>query len=95
MDGLVTQSKIEEKIVQKATMNNIPLSGGFELLPLCNMNCDMCFIRLSQEEVNKSGRIRSAEEWLSLAKEMKEAGTLFILLTGGEPLLYKEFKDNE
>ena len=92
MDGLVTQSKIEEKIVQKATMNNIPLSGGFELLPLCNMNCDMCFIRLSQEEVNKSGRIRNAEEWLSLAKEMKEAGTLFILLTGGEPLLYKEFK---
>ena len=66
MDGLVTQSKIEEKIVQKTTMNNIPLSGGFELLPLCNMNCDMCFIRLSQEEVNKSGRIRSAEEWLSL-----------------------------
>ena len=56
------------------------------------MNCDMCYVRLSKEEMEKLGRLRTADEWLTLAKQMQEAGTLFILLTGGEPLLYPEFK---
>ena len=34
----------------------------------------------------------TADEWLALAQEMKQAGTLFLLLTGGEPLLYPDFK---
>ena len=39
------------------------------------------------------GRMKTLDEWLMLAKEMKEAGVLFILLTGGEPLLYPWFKE--
>ena len=87
-DGIL---KIEEKLVTKATIANIPIGGTFELLPLCNMNCDMCFIRLSKSEMNRIGTLKSADEWLRIAKEMKEAGTLFVLLTGGEPFLYPEF----
>ena len=45
MDALDSVTKIEERIVIKATQANIPLGGTFELTPLCNMNCDMCFIR--------------------------------------------------
>lgn len=91
MDTLETKDKIEERLCHKSSLSNIPLSGAFELLPLCNMDCDMCYIRLTPEQMKKKGRIRSADEWLSIAKEMKNAGTLFILLTGGEPLLYKDF----
>ncbi len=39
------------------------------------------------------GRIRSAEEWLAVGEQMKNAGVVFLLLTGGEPLLHPEFKD--
>lgn len=92
MDTLEVINNIEEKLCYKSTLANIPLSGAFELLPLCNMNCSMCYIRLTNEEMNKIGHIKTADEWLSIAKEMKDAGTLFILLTGGEPLLYKEFE---
>lgn len=92
MDALDSVLKIEERLVAKATLANIPIGGTFELTPLCNMNCDMCFIRLSKDEMNNIGRLRTADEWLEIARQMRKAGTLFVLLTGGEPLLYPEFK---
>jgi len=64
-----------------------------ELLPLCNMNCDMCYVRLSRAEMEAQGRMRSAEEWLALGEQMARTGVLFLLLTGGEPLLHPEFKE--
>ena len=91
MDALDSVLKIEERLVMKATLANIPIGGTFELLPLCNMNCDMCFIRLDKSEMEGIGRIKTADEWLAIARQMKEAGTLFVLLTGGEPFLYPEF----
>ena len=91
MDALDYVLKVEEKLVTKATLANIPIGGTFELLPLCNMNCDMCFIRLDKNEMNQIGQLKSADEWLKIAEEMKMAGTLFVLLTGGEPFLYPEF----
>lgn len=92
MDVLDDIQKIEERLVRKATEKCIPVGGTFELLPLCNMNCSMCYIRLSRQEQEAIAPLRSAEEWLSIAQQMKEAGTLFVLLTGGEPLMYPEFK---
>lgn len=83
----------EEYLVAKATKNKIPLYGIFELTPLCNLNCDMCYVRLSHDELIKKGNIHSLNEWLDIAKELVNAGTLFILLTGGEPLLYPDFKE--
>lgn len=83
---------LEEQLITRATQKNIPISGVLELLPLCNMNCDMCYIRLSPEELASKGRIRTYEEWSDLAVEMRKHGVLFLLLTGGEPLLYPEFK---
>lgn len=83
---------LEEQLIINATNKNIPISGVLELLPLCNMNCDMCYVRLSPEELASHGHIRAAEEWIKLSMEMKEQGVLFLLLTGGEPLLYPEFK---
>ena len=91
MDALDSVLKIEERLVVKATLANIPIGGTFELLPLCNMNCDMCFIRLSKDEMNDIGKLKSADEWLKIASQMRKAGTLFVLLTGGEPFLYPEF----
>ncbi len=91
MDTFSSTTKLEERLVLSATQKRIPLGGAFELLPLCNMNCQMCFLRLTPEEMKQQGRLRSADEWLELAAQAKEAGMLFLLLTGGEPFLYPEF----
>ena len=92
MDAMSNALWVEERLCNTATQKRIPLGGSLELLPLCNMNCDMCYVRLGREEMEQKGRIRSGEEWLELANQMRDAGTLFILLTGGEPLLHPDFR---
>lgn len=92
MDLFGQATKVEEVLISKATQQNTPIGGSMELLPLCNMNCSMCYVRLSREEMERKGRLLTVEEWIGLAEEMKKQGVLFLLLTGGEPLLYKEFK---
>lgn len=84
---------LEKSLIAMAQANHIPINGSMELLPLCNMNCDMCYVRLSRSEMEAQGRLRTAEEWLPLGREMQKAGVLFLLLTGGEPLLYPNFKE--
>lgn len=87
------ENMVERKLFDRALNEKIPIYGVLELTPLCNMNCDMCYVRLSKEEMNRLGKLRTLKQWLMLAKEMREAGVLFVLLTGGEPLLYPWFKE--
>lgn len=92
MEAMEAESSLERALIARARETKTPINGSIELLPLCNMNCGMCYVRLSREEMERQGRLRSAEEWLALARQMEQAGVLFLLLTGGEPLLYPEFK---
>lgn len=85
-------SSIERALINRAKAKKAPINGSLELLPLCNMNCDMCYVRLSREEMEQKGRLRTADEWLEVGRQMKDAGVLFLLLTGGEPLLFPDFK---
>lgn len=84
--------QLEQAVIEKAAQGRVPAYGVLELLPLCNMNCDMCYVRLSREEMEKNGGLRTAEEWLTLARQMREEGTLFLMLTGGEPLIFPDFR---
>lgn len=84
--------QLEQDVMEKAAEKRIPAYGVLELLPLCNMNCDMCYVRLSREEMEKKGGLRTAEEWLALAQQMRKEGTLFLMLTGGEPLIFPDFR---
>ena len=92
MDPMQGATTLERRLVHKAKTSRIPINGSIELLPLCNMNCDMCYVRLSRTEMESQGRLHTLNEWLGIAEEMRKAGTLFLLLTGGEPLLYPDFK---
>lgn len=83
----------EKYLCDQAFENEIPIEGTFELLPLCNMDCRMCYIRMSKEEMDKVGVIQPVDFWINVAKKMKKHGLLFVLLTGGEPLLYNGFKE--
>ena len=73
-----------KQVWQKAFDDAIPISGTFELTPRCNFNCKMCYIH---ENCNTKKSELSLEQWLEIAKKAKEAGTLFLLLTGGEAMV--------
>lgn len=70
----------------KAAALGIPLAGNFELTSRCNFNCKMCYVH---DNANKNEL--SAEEWIALGKEAVNNGMMFLLLTGGEPFLRKDF----
>lgn len=81
-------------LYKKASMNKVPLSVTFELSPVCNFSCKMCYVRKTEKQIKDSGkRIRTYKEWLDIAKQIKEEGTLYLLLTGGEPFIYPHFKE--
>lgn len=78
----------------KAAQQRIPLVGTFELTPQCNMHCKMCYVRMTPEQMQATGRQPlTVRQWIELAKQAKEAGMLFVLLTGGEPFLYSGFQE--
>lgn len=93
MNTFEENNPLEHYLCETATIKNIPLNGILELTPICNMNCDMCYVRLSSQEMNSRGRLCTLNEWKNVAKQMQKAGTLFVLLTGGEPLLYPDFRE--
>lgn len=93
MNPMADASTIEQALIMHARMQKTPINGSLELLPLCNLNCKMCYVRLSKAEMEAQGRLRTWEEWLDVARQMKEAGVLFLLLTGGEPLMFPHFRE--
>ncbi len=93
MDILQDPNPIERRLVHKANVAKIPISATFELTPVCNLYCDMCYIRMQARQATQLGGVKSKDEWLAIARQLKEHGTLFLLLTGGEPLLYPDFRE--
>ena len=60
-----------EKMLQiKADQEKIPLGGSLELLPLCNMNCKMCYVRQTREEMAAQGTMLSCD---AAARALAEA----------------------
>ena len=87
-----SEPRLSKYLHYTAAKSGVPLSGTFELSPCCNMDCRMCYVRKSRKEVEDAGGEIPAEKWLSMAEECRDAGTLFLLLTGGEPLLHPDFR---
>ncbi|MBQ8619472.1 MAG: radical SAM protein [Clostridia bacterium] len=85
-------SQLQKALIEKAKQLRKPISVNFELLPVCNLKCKMCYIRTDTETVDRMGGLLSADDWITIAKGFKEQGSLFLLLTGGEVFLYPEFK---
>lgn len=74
---------------RKGVALGLPIGGNFELTARCNFNCRMCYVHQNGPELAE--KEITAEQWLSLAREAKEQGMMFLLLTGGEPLLRQDF----
>ena len=83
---------IRDRLWEKAVQQRLPLTGAFELLPLCNLQCKMCYVRKTMGEVRAMGGLVPTEEWLDLARQAQRLGTLFPLITGGEPFLHPDFQ---
>lgn len=76
----------------KAAAAGVPVSATFELTTRCNFNCRMCYVH-SQDSALCKKEEKSAQWWIDLGKKAIEQGVVFLLLTGGEPLLRSDFAE--
>ncbi len=84
---------IRHRLFMLSAQKRIPFTGAFELTPICNLKCKMCYVRKDANEVKKMGGIMPLDFWLDVAKQAKDAGTLSPLLTGGEAFTYPYLKE--
>lgn len=69
-----------------------PLNGTFELTVRCNLKCKMCLFRHDDSEnAEIIKNEKTAKEWIDMAKQVAGAGTINLLITGGEPMLRPDF----
>ena len=71
----------------KVGVDRIPTSGTIEIIENCNFRCIHCY-----QGMNKSRKMLSGDRWCEIIDELAEAGTLWLLVTGGEPLLHPDFE---
>lgn len=76
----------------KDNVKRCPTNGTFELTGRCNLGCKMCLVRVDRKRMDELGlRERTADEWIHMAEQAAKAGTLGLLLTGGEVMLRPDF----
>ena len=73
---------------RRSKEQRIPISGGINLTNHCNLRCVHCYIRDCKGDGSPD---LPTERILSILDELADAGCLFFLITGGEPLLHPDF----
>ena len=93
MIQIPVEPKLTRYLHRKASITKTPLSVCFELTPVCNMACRMCYVRMDKKTQESIGPLRTSKEWLTIAEQARENGLLFILLSGGEPFTHPELPE--
>ena len=78
---------------RRSAERRIPVSGGIDLTHRCNLRCVHCYLGGDAGSPKSEGTEMNTGHILSLIDELTEAGCLFLLMTGGEPLLRKDFPE--
>ena len=89
----MAKPSIKQYIFRRGAAKRVPVSGTFELTSCCNFRCKMCYVQMTTEEQQAVGCELTTREWLDIAKKAVDNGMIYLLLTGGEPLLRPDFME--
>jgi radical SAM protein with 4Fe4S-binding SPASM domain len=78
------------RLRQKLAGQRIPISGSMELTFRCNLRCQHCYVAHGHTGLPGKQEL-SLAEIERILDEMVAEGTLWLLMTGGEPLLRRDF----
>jgi MoaA/NifB/PqqE/SkfB family radical SAM enzyme len=76
------------RVLGRAERRSVPISVAVELTHACNLDCEMCYLDLQPDK--KIGAL-STEEWKDVFEQLAQAGCLFLIMTGGELLLRRDW----
>ena len=74
--------------------NRFLYTAFFQLTPVCNLRCRMCYARLGPRDIARRGkRILRFEQWKWYIDEAVKEGLTELSLTGGECTLHPDFRE--
>jgi radical SAM protein with 4Fe4S-binding SPASM domain len=80
---------LRDRMGSRAMAERIPLWAHVEIIATCNFKCQHCYIAPCAERED----VMSPAQARVLFDKLERAGTLALLLTGGEVLTHKNFKE--
>ena len=70
-----------------------PFFFSYEMTARCNNNCRHCYLNLPASDLRTAASELSVEEIDRISTEAAELGAVWCTLTGGEPLLRRDFEE--
>ncbi len=90
-DNSVSGKDYLDYFKRKVVETRTPLDGSLELTHRCNLKCVHCYLG-NQGEIRKHrDRELTTREITDLIDDLAKAGTLNLTLTGGDPMVRKDF----
>jgi radical SAM protein with 4Fe4S-binding SPASM domain len=85
--------EIKQFLWERLKGRRVPLSFNIEITARCNCNCAHCYINLpAGDRVARRGELTITEIG-DIARQAVELGAVWCLITGGEPLLRRDFPE--
>lgn len=78
---------------KKLKDKHVPLSFSIEITARCNNDCRHCYINLPAGDRNARASELTLEEIDNVAEQAVNLGSVWCLISGGEPLLRRDFAD--
>ncbi|MFH1674134.1 MAG: radical SAM protein [Pseudomonadota bacterium] len=85
--------KFSDRFHEKAVAARVPVNGTLEMTYRCNLNCVHCYCNLTLDDTNACEQELTTQEIVDLIDQIADRGCLWLLITGGECLLRKDFFD--
>ncbi len=77
----------------RAIRNRTPISATLELTSRCNLRCQHCYLGDQADQHRKRSLERGTEAVKASLDEWAEAGVLYLTITGGDPMMRRDFAE--
>ena len=78
---------------QKTVQQRVPISGILELTSRCNLKCVHCYLGPQEEQRKKRDLEMSTQRVKGLIDDLANNGCLYLIITGGDPMVRKDFPE--
>ena len=76
----------KNRILRRVREQRLLYDATLELTYRCNLDCFFCY-----NDVEKAGKPLSLDQYETLLTDLARMQTMFLMLTGGEPMVHPHF----